>query len=273
MELFDLLAGWARAPRADGAELSGPDGATILLRAGVAPIPTLRGAIDREVSPGAAVARLERFTTREGEPGALATGERWALALAIGDERAALAVGRGTGLDHLVRTLGEHAYLGHGEVRRRRYVYAPPPRWRGLARPHSARWLHPASPRTDHVLTVFDARPTLATEPEISDRLLISHSTHGCEVLAPRPLGAARNAGGELAGTYARIDLIDRTGPRSIIRAALHDARFHYAVELAGPTVTVGRDLPTLEALVASIEAIPYTTTTDRRESFLYWGD
>jgi hypothetical protein len=273
MELFDLLSGWTRSPRSDGAELSGPHGSAIVLRASVMSIPTLRDVIDREIAPGAAISKLERFTTREGEPAALATGECWAIAIAIGDERVSLAIGRGANLDHLVRQLGEHAFLGHGEVRRRRYVYATPSRWRGLARPHAARWLHPESPRTAHAITVFDARPTTATEPEIADRLLIAHPTHGGEVLPPRPLGVARNAGGNLAGNYARIDLIDRAGPRSIVRATLQDARFTYVIELAGPTATVGRDLPTLEALVGSIEAIPRATTTDRRDRFLYWGD
>jgi hypothetical protein len=272
MELLALLAGWTRAPRAGGAVLAGPRAEVIEIRNGVRPIPSLR-------SLAGADARIERLTTLEGEAAALAVGERSAIAIAVGDDCATVI--RGSGGDEVARSVRElaiHTYLGLGELRRRRYVYAPPAGWLGLAQHHAARWLHPRFPPVPHTLTVFDARPAIGTASELVDALLVTSTTHGRRVEAPHPLAATRTPGG-LGGAYARIDLRDRGAPasipreRSIIRCHLRDERFAYVVELAGPSASIAADLPVLEAVVASIEAVHPRTAHDVADRVLYWGD
>lgn len=282
MDLLRLLAGWTRAPRADGADLFGPGG-ELSIRHGVHPIPTLRAVIDAAIGRGAPVARLERFPTLEGEHAAMASGEAaeaseaggraWAVAVAVGEDRAATVAGRGApAIAELVRALAAHAYFGLGVARRRRYVYAPPPGWRGLVRPYAARWLHPGFPRTPHALTVHDARPIGVTAPELADRLLLASSTHGRALEPPGPQAPVRTAAG-LAGTYTRIDYREDGELRSVVRCALADARFAYVVELGGPSASLAQDLPVLEAVVESIERLPAAGAPDLTGRLLYWGD
>lgn len=270
MDLLERLAHWTRTPRADGAELAGPDGARIVLRAGVCPIPRLADLIAAET--GTRAGAVERFATLEGEPAALASGPGWAIGLVPGDDRAHVVIGRGD-VTAVVRELARHAFHGLGELRRRWFAYEPPAGWRGLARPYAARWLAPDYPRVRHAVVVFHARPGRATPPELVDRLLVTSSTHGRLLEPPRPLAPVALPCG-LAGTYARIDhRTPRGDVASVVRCTLQDDRFAYVVELSGPAATIARDLPVLERLVATIEPVARAQLADLSARVLYWGD
>lgn len=271
MTLLDQLEQWVTMPRADGAELTRADGSRIVILPRVTPIPTLSQLIDAKRSESAE--SIERFVTLEGEIAVIACGPTWAIAIVVVDVHAYIVSGQGQtpSLASAVRELARHAYAGLGAVRRRRYVYQPPPAWQGLARPYAARWLAPNYPRTRHALTVFDARPAHASASELADRLLITSTTHARAIDPPRPLAVVRTTKG-LAGAYARIDF--RESERmSIVRCTLRDAVFAYTAELAGPSVSIAQDLGTLERLVESIEPIAIPNETAMGDRVLYWGD
>lgn len=281
MELLATLANWSRIALADGVRLAEPEGCTIVMRQRIRPIPGLRALLDDALHTPTTGGHLQRFTTLEGEHAAMASLEledrRAAVAVVVGDESASTVVGLGpvtspTPLSDVVRQLAEHAFLGLGEVRRRRYDYRPPEGWRGLERPHAALWLHPEFPRTPHTLTVFDARPHLGTGPEIADRLLFADSTHGRAKDAPQKLVPVQVESG-LSGSIARIGFREQGAHIAVVRATLRDGRFAYVLELTGPSATIAGDLPTFTAALDSVTPIPERRMTDHADRVLIWGD
>ena len=286
MKLLSTLASWTRVALADGVVLGEPGGCTIVMRQRVRPIPGLRALLDAALESPTTGGRMKRFTTLEGEHAAMAwldSGDRQAaVAVVVGDESAATVIARGpvaapggspeVALPDVVQQLAEHTFLGLGEIRRRRYCYRPPEGWRGLERPHAARWLHPGFPRIPHTLTVFDARPHLGTGPEIADRLLFTDRTHGQAKDGPQKLVPVQVESG-LTGSIARIGFTRQGEHIAVVRATLRDERFAYALELTGPSASIASDLPTFTTVLDSVAAIPERRMPDHSDRVLIWGD
>ncbi|MBX3156902.1 MAG: hypothetical protein KF773_13085 [Deltaproteobacteria bacterium] len=288
MDLLTELAAWSRVSFAGGAQLRGALGA-VTIRERVAPIPRLAAMVPD--APDAHVVRAERLVTLEGEHAVVArvrvADRSRALAIVVGDAAAMTFDGAAHGgpdssdrddaVWAFVRELARHAYLGLGELRRRRCVHARPPGWTGIAHAHATRWLHPQFPRTPHAITVFDARPLAphaTTAPSVIDREVLSDRTRGMLKEPPGPVARVVTGSG-LAGVVGKIvgRMQDAGTPTTIVRASLADQRFEYVAELEAPAATAGDSLAALVALVESIEPVPMPQLVDVSHRILYWGD
>src|SRR5215470_11389297 len=192
----DFFIGWSRHPMVDGFILVPPGGLAagpIRLREKL-PLRPLRAFVDDALREGGAEAAsaahigpLSRFMTLEGESAgqvtvvfALPGGETLerTFALVAGEDICAVIDGATARPDdfaryrQVIRDLAESYYLGLGELRRRRYDYAPPPGWEGLARPYVTVWYAPGFPRAAAFISVFDARPHAGAPVEVEDRSL-----------------------------------------------------------------------------------------------------
>lgn len=285
--LSEFFSGWKRQLMADGYVMKPPDGARSSLRVRERiPLRRFRDVIDEtlaEANLRAADARrgpIELFHSDEGEHAGIITLEigretaaQWSLALVAGDTTATCIIGKTDQTDRfatlraLVKQLAAGSYLGLGEIRRRRYVYAPPPGWFRTARPYVTHWYAPDYPRESAFMSVHDARPNAMSLIELDDRAM---SIENSEIKA-RGTSPLRAAGG-LRGSLWRGEAVDRGKPMSIQRAFLGDDRFLYLVELFTDAACFERATAVFHRLLSSIEPIPRPShTQSTSESF--WVD
>jgi hypothetical protein len=135
-------------------------------------------------------------------------------------------------------------------VRRRRFVYEPPPGWHGvLGGVFHATWLPPESPRDSTALLVMPAAPK---SPGLGDALL--HAVLGGaaldQVVIAKENITARNC---LTGHVYRL----RIGDRETTLAILEDERFTYAIRADSANRDAEAAYAALQALVATLEPLP----------------
>ena len=274
--LRDFLSGWTRHPMADGFILVPPGGLAagpIRLREKL-PLRPLRAFVDdalreggAEIASAARIGPLSRFITLEGESAgqvtvvfALPGGETLerSFALVAGEDMCALIEGATARPEDFaryrqaIRDLAESYYLGLGELRRRRFEYAPPPGWEGLARPYVTVWYAPGFPRTAAFISVFEARPRAGTSVEVEDRSLsIENSLVDARLAEPLSLP------GGLEGRLERGSGVQDGKQIHVLRARVGDGRFDYLVQLNAAEDALPAARAAFDALLASIEPIP----------------
>jgi hypothetical protein len=126
--------------------------------------PLLAGA-----GPAATVERPAVTVTLEGEYSAIASvidgARQETLGVVFGDDHMAQIHGVATAPEQFrrfrsaVHRLTFGYTMGLGTNRWRRYYYAPPAGWSGVARGRDTLWISPRCPREYQIMKVFDARP------------------------------------------------------------------------------------------------------------------
>jgi hypothetical protein len=220
-----------------------------LVRAAPAPA----GFVETRLSPP------ERLVTAEGEHAALVISEGTIGAVPVerpfgfvfGDDFYARFAGVAVGGENFARiramvralTIADTHDLG---VRRRRYVYAPPRDWHGLARLFEATWYPRDYPATRASITVCPAVPA---QPGLAGALLHAVLATGRSPIAA-PVGVVAREG--LDGQLWRL----RGDGVETDVALLEDARYVYALRLDA-ALGAGAARARFAEVVASVEPVP----------------
>jgi hypothetical protein len=229
-----------------------------------------RDAVRRLGLDAARLGAPERLVTLEGEHAALVAiagrlGGRPArvrLGAVFGDDRVTTFAGAVTELGHEARLdamvrdrIARHA-MGLG-VRRRRYVYAPPPGWQALVRGPITDWIAPAFPDEWAVVVVYPADPASARAAGILPALRGQAAAHGFVAeREDRPIALTSDGG--LEGVRLEAVGVHRGARVLRVLAGFLDARYIYALELQSrcePRWDEHR--AAFEALCRSIEPVP----------------
>lgn len=292
-ELEAALAGWLREWTSDGFLLfpSGERDQVVVRIRQELPLQRLRRRVDgycaeavrlgfRDVMVGP----LERFSTWEGEPAGIVTiamrsadgqANEITLALIAADstcwlfEATAGIEARSASVRRTTRLLAELAFLGKGELRRRRYQYRPPAGWILLPHPRGAIWLHPEYPRFAARMIVFDACPVRHGMSEQADRMVATKN----RFLELENDSIRAMATGDLRGELRRYHVKpDAPAAISVWEALLVDERFVYRTELEAP---VGADqvVAVLEELARTIEPIAPRRVDEDPALLGMWGE
>jgi len=187
----------------------------------------------------------ERLITHEGEYAALVTvggkvngaPAQRDLGLVFGDDFHALISAiafdpeRFAAFTRAVRLLTQMDSLGLG-VRRRRFLYSPPPGWQGLPRGSVTDWMPPDFPRNRSMMQIFPANPGGARPEAVFENMLADDLQDGFQPAStegPAPIpsdhgleGSAWTIAGSLPGrprTYREL-------------VVLSDERFTYTLRL-----------------------------------------
>ena len=227
-------------------------------------------------------AKPERVATAEGEPGGIVTVDgllleapvRHIIGFVFMDDSfsvidgLALRAEQFDRFENQVRNLVLNDYHMAGELRRRRYYYAPPRGWQGVPKFLHTFWFAPDYPANRSRLTVIPAIPVPPGSKDYIDAIA-AYQMPDSEGFAldsmsdARPLHTSKNLSGsswEGMGRMAR-----GIGYRDI--QVLTDGRFAYPVVLESPRDRRDENLVLLRALVDSIEAIRRAGDVTREES------
>jgi hypothetical protein len=290
-ELSDSLRGWSRHTLADGAMFVPDDpldGGVLRIREQL-PLWRFRVLVERLLRDGGDSFRavdigpLVRFTTRDGEHAGLVTialeaqdgapAER-TIACVVGDTGTTVVDGLAVSEPRFgeyrdrVRRLTETWYLGLGRLRRRRFVYAPPPGWPALVRPHVVEYLHPGYPKVPTTIVVMDACPCSDLDQQDASRVIMLESAD-LEPAGHAPLELGPGLSGQVATFSSTVD-----GARTLqAHAFLVDGRYLYRAHLAcAPGCFDAAMAPFLE-LMQSIEPVPEPVTRVAAHSAEHWID
>jgi hypothetical protein len=282
------FAGWSRKTLADGIVLYPPGGRAtggIRIRDRVRPLRPVRQLVGESMAAAEGALRdqtlgaLERVTTLEGEYGAIVPVQarrraddrsiaRW-LGFVFGEEFYAQVDGiieesdAAPSFAEHVREVVLRTSLGLGEIRRRRFLYTPPRGWQALVRALSSDWIAPAYPRDPGVITVFHAKPVVASPTALFERMLREDLPAGFagDSAAPVVLRTRNGLAGEiisLAGRYPG------SPARWFDLAVLTDPRFLYLVRLDSGQPGLESHRVVHRELVESI--VPLPSPAPRRE-------
>jgi hypothetical protein len=277
--LGDVLPGWRVRYLADGVALAPPEGRAaggIRVRERIQPLRGARHVIDWVTDQmrffgSLSVTTLERMVTCEGEHGATFTvtalrGEvpyERTVGLVWGDDFYTQIDG---GTDdaasfarfrHGVRDLTYLHSLGLGERRRRRFVYAPPPGWRGYPRGLIAEWYAPDFPKDHGFISVFAARVGEDSTPSQLDRLLHEMSWFGFQresLNGPEEVSSADGLKGHRWRPVGKF----RGGARLFFDVVvLYDKRFSYVLRLESRSERLEEHRRLFADMVRSVEQLP----------------
>jgi len=282
------FAGWSRKSLADGIVLYPPGGRAaggIRIRDRVRPLRPVRQLVDETRASAEAALRdqsigaLERVTTLEGEYAAIVaiTARRRAddvaitrtLGFVFGEEFYAAidgivedSAGAASFGEH-VREVVLRTSLGLGEIRRRRFLYAPPRGWQALVRALSTDWIAPSYPRDPGAITVFHAKPVVASPTALFERMLREDLPAGFEgdAAAPALLRTRNGLEGQLISLSGRYQ---GGPPRWFDLAVLADPRFLYLVRLDSGEAGLEAHRVVHRELVESV--VPLPSPAPRRE-------
>ncbi len=232
-----------------------------------------------EVSP------VELMTTYEGEYAALftITGRRGelhlqrAVGVIWGDFHQSRIDGRCdrperfAAIGRAVRDLTYYHSLGLGELRRRRFVYTPPPGWHGYGRGLVTLWHPPGFPADDSLIRVFPACAGGDNAARELDRQLHEMSWFGFRresAAEPTAISSRDGLDGHLFAVVGRLG----NGPRRHFELALlRDRRFHYVMRLESG-VERGDARRLFAEMVRSIRQLPAPVSTADSDTFAYWA-
>lgn len=281
--LPDLLPRWRVRYLADGVGLTPPEGAdagAIRIRERVMPLARMRdvlAAARAELAGEVDASPIEPFATLEGELAAIATitargAPARTIALVWGDHFYTRIDGVARTLEPAVvargvRDLAYYHALGLGELRRRRFEYAPPPGWRAYPRGLATEWFPPGYPNRAGFLSVFAARPLQETAATELDRVLHEMSWFAfAKTRGDGPFELATDPG--LTGQLWRLAGQFGSGPPTAFEiAVLRDARFSYTTRLESHDPD---DRERFAALVRSIRPLP-APVRPRETPFGHW--
>jgi hypothetical protein len=271
-----ILATWRLTYFADGLALVPPGGRVhggIRIRDRIRPLASAADVVEatmRELNlPDLQVTPLERLVTSEGEDAVIAriTGttngaafER-TVAVLFGDDFYTQIDGvtavpaRLEPMRQIMRDLAQTYSLGLGELRRRRYFYAPPSGWTGYPRGLITEWQPPGFPNDPSSIAVFPARPIAETVAGALDRALHELGWGGFAAMSDSvdQLSTARFATGlvrKLTGTQR-----GQTVHQHI--AVLGDSRFLYVCRLESTAQALDGHRGVFAELLDSIEPVP----------------
>jgi hypothetical protein len=288
--------GWSKAYSGDVLTLYHPDGpaaGAIRYRERVRPLVPARVAVEELLgrTPRFAepvLGKLESGVTAEGEYAAYVPiagrvegrPAHRAVGLVFGDDFYALLSGlclateRVAEFTRLFRLLVHADSLGLG-VRRRRYLYTPPPGWQGQARGLTTEWTPPGYPRAQSLIQVYPANPAAVELQVVFEQMLAEDRGTGFvvdKVVGPHPAGSAHGLIGKVWTVTGRF--ADRKGSASLRPRAggavaapgppaernlvvFKDAHYRYALRFE--TLERDKDTPRQRfvELVRSVRPIP----------------
>jgi hypothetical protein len=226
------------------------------------------------------VSPVEMVVTHEGEYGALAriagtvkdAPAQRDLGLVFGDDFYALVSGIALVSDHFAE-LGEMVRLlvmmdSHAlGVRRRRFLYTPPPRWQGLSRGGTSEWTPLDFPRNPSLIQVFPANP-LPDDPERVLEHMLAEDTetsgfHTEAVNGPQPITSLHGLSG------AAWNIVGRSGegPRTYRDLVVfRDPRYLYSLRLETMREDRQAEREIFLDLVRSAHPIPTPSNPEPRE-------
>jgi hypothetical protein len=248
--MIPLIKRWSSAYAGDTLVLRHEDGSVISYRERVRPLARasviVEDLLDRDPAfQDVTAGPPERLITAEGEYAThvVVTGTiggepaQRDVGLVFGDDFHSAIVGlttrpgRFAEMSQLVRALVQldsHA-LG---VRRRRYLYAPPPGWQGRARGFTTEWSPLDYPRMPVQVKVFPANPSLDRPPAVLEHMLAEDEAHGFRrdgVWGPEPVASAHELMGWAWTIIGRFGDMPRTYRELIV---YNDGRYLYPLRL-----------------------------------------
>lgn len=272
---------WASKYLTDGLALfppQGPELGGVRIQHRVRPLRRIRDIVrDSVTRMGAAIrepqlSELEQFPTIEGEHAALITLAAQAqvdghdlertIGFVVGDD----FYYRVDGLVHrreqfemfrlAVRHLVFHAPLGLGELRRRRFLYAPPTGWQGRLRGATTEWFPHDFPADCAILSVPLVRHVREAPNAIFDRLLIENGIRFEREHVSEPTSIISDHG--LSGSLVTLRGRYPGKPLTFYDVALlFDGRFLYLVRLESRPENRERHLPLFLRTVKSAQPVP----------------
>lgn len=226
--------------------------------------------------------RPERVATAEGEHGGIVTVDgllleapvRHIIGFVFMDDCFSVIDGLALRADQFdrfenqVRNLVLNDYHMAGELRRRRYYYAPPRNWQGVAKFLHTFWFAPDYPANRSCLIVIPAMPVPPGSKEFIDAIAASQMPESegfvlDSMSEAQPLHTGNNLSGSTWEGMGRLG-------RGIGYRDIHvptDGRFAYPVVLESPRERHDENLVMLRALVDSIEAIGRAGDVTREQS------
>jgi hypothetical protein len=261
--------------RPDGAEWTPPDRAAGRIRVHHArgPVRAADGALAaaaaelRRRATHVMIEACDRLSTREGEYAALGriTGRMGGapfevhVGVVLGDTSYAElhVLARRPDLiarfRRLARELVAGYELGLGDLRRRRFVYRPPPGWVGEAHHRATAWRAPDHPRRHGIITVADAMPERGGSIAEATADALAACSFPLDPGSRRRVKLEHAAG--LRGDYC--EALAAGGDRLFEVIALGDDRYIYRVAMEAAVDELAARRTILEALVESIEPLP----------------
>jgi hypothetical protein len=281
------VTGWTKVYSGDSLALYHPEGAAvggIRYRERVRPLVGASLVVEELLArfpqfQGAAPNRPEMLVTAEGEYAAhvvvsgLVDGKpaQRDVGLVFGDDFYALLSGlcvveeKFAEFSRLVRLLvrlDSHA-LG---VRRRRYLYTPPPGWHGQARGLTTEWSPLDFPQVPTLIHVFPANP-LAEQPQtVLDQMLAEDAANGFVFEAmrgPEPIASLHGLAGlawNIVGTFGGKPRSHRD------LVVLKDNRYLYSLRLETMQEERSVERALFLELVRSVQPIPAPTVTEPKQ-------
>ncbi|MFN0249910.1 MAG: hypothetical protein ACKV2T_23705 [Kofleriaceae bacterium] len=157
-------------------------------------------------------------------------------------------------------------------IRRRRFAYAPPEGWRGVARELGATWLAPGFPRRPGMITVAPARPISSDDTRDAVAALV-YEHASAPLTDHRTWVEDLDTENGLRG--ATLMLTDRE--RIQYTAFLSDETYLYQIRLETAAPHFQRDEAVWRHLLDSIEPLPLPATPKPvgravHEALLHWA-
>jgi hypothetical protein len=227
----------------------------------------------------ASVARPEMIVTSEGEYGAYVTvagaydgrAAHRAVGMVFGDDFYALLSGLCAAPDRVPEFTRLFRLLLHADshalgIRRRRYLYAPPPGWHGQMRGFTTEWSPLDFPRALSLIHVYPANP-VAVEPQlVLDQMLADDQAGGFVlegVRGPQPVSSAHGLGGQMwniSGRFGAKPLADRD------LVVFKDAHFLYSLRFESMEEDRAAPRRLFHDVVRSVHPIPTGSTLETKQ-------
>jgi hypothetical protein len=281
------LKGWSKIYSGDSVTFYPPEGAEvggIRYRERVRPLCRVSAVVRQMLERypqfrSTSVGKPETIVTAEGEYGALVTirGQvggapaQRDLGFVFGDDFYALvsslslAEARFADFTRWVRvlvTLDAHA-LG---VRRRRFLYTPPPGWQGLPRGFTTEWAPLDFPRNLSLIHVFPANPMTEPPETVLDQMLAEDTANGFALEAmrgPEPIASLNGLSGSAWNVVGRFGSKPRSHRDLVV---FKDPRFVYSMRLETMQEERQRERQVFLELVRSAHPIPSASSPEPRE-------
>jgi hypothetical protein len=283
------LSGWTRQLRGGSTLLVPPDGPEtghLRYRERVRPLRGVRELVREAMTAFPAFEggepQVEPLVTLEGEYAAIARVEgtlegkpaQRDFGFVFGDDFYTRLLGlcvkpeRFAAFSDAVRrlTLADSQLLG---IRRRRYLYEPPPRdhWQGIARVFQTDWIPLDFPRNGSVITVFPANPVPASPAQVAENLFAEDKALGFRVDRQEGPETLQTQFGLFGGKWELEG--QHLGRPVTLRqlVVLQDRRYLYSLLLDSATPdTRDAAIATFDKLVRSVRPLPEATSLVPRD-------
>jgi hypothetical protein len=281
------LTGWSKQYSGDSITFYPPEGSTIggiRYRERVRPLCRVSVVVDQMLArfpqfKATHVGKPAMLTSSEGEYGAIVTiggkiddqPAQRDLGFVFGDDFYALISSltldpaRFTDFTRWTRSLivlDTHA-LG---VRRRRFLYTPPPGWQGLPRGFTTEWAPVDFPRNLSLIHVFPANPIGEMPETVLEHMLAEDNANGFELEAmrgPEPIASLHGLTGSAWNIVGRFAGKPRSHRDLVV---FKDPRFLYSLRLETMQEDRIQERQVFLDLVRSAHPIPTSSTPEPQE-------